>query len=206
MEATETYKALIVDDDPWMQRILSKTLQSFGFKDIYLASNGFEGIAIAVEEVPHIMILDILMPELTGLLTLKVLKHIKATKDIPSLMVSAYSDTGNLGKAVQIGSNGFISKPFTRSTVFDKLVQIFGKSNLDKIRKGEQIEFDASKKEDYEDSVELLAKEAELMKALGSEKSSEEYDYDPKKIRESQKQDEDKDIDAIKKLLLKTKK
>ena len=66
------YSVLIIDDDIWMQRILSKTLSSYGFKKTYLASNGFEGVAKAVEFRPHLIILDILMPELTGHLTLKI--------------------------------------------------------------------------------------------------------------------------------------
>ena len=72
------YSVLIIDDDIWMQRILSKTFSSYGFKKAILASNGFEGIGKAVEFKPHIIVLDILMPELSGHLTLKVLKNIKA--------------------------------------------------------------------------------------------------------------------------------
>lgn len=134
------YSVLIIDDDIWMQRILSKTLQSYGFTTTYLASNGFDGIALAVEHLPSLIILDILMPELSGHLTLKLLKHIKLTRYIPVLMVSALSDIENLGLAVKSGTAGFISKPFTRATIYDKLVGIFGKEDLELIAKGEPIE------------------------------------------------------------------
>ena len=90
-----SYSALIIDDDVWMQRILSKTLQSYGFRTTYLASNGYEGIGLAVEHQPTLIIVDILMPELTGHMTLKVLKHIKLTKSIPVVVVSALSDVEN---------------------------------------------------------------------------------------------------------------
>jgi two-component system, OmpR family, alkaline phosphatase synthesis response regulator PhoP len=133
------YSVLIIDDDIWMQRILSKTLQSYGFKNVLMSSNGFEGIALAVEHRPALIILDILMPELSGHLTLKILKHIKFTKDIPVLMVSALSDIENLGLAVKSGTAGFISKPFTRATVYDKLVSIYGKEELELIMRGEPI-------------------------------------------------------------------
>jgi two-component system chemotaxis response regulator CheY len=138
------YSALIIDDDIWMQRILSKTLQSYGFKTIFLASNGFEGVDHAVENKPDIIILDILMPELSGHLTLKILKHIQRTKNIPVLMVSALSDTENLGLAVKSGTAGFVSKPFTRATVYEKLAIIFGKDKLDAIIKGESVQLNAS--------------------------------------------------------------
>ncbi len=138
------YSVLIIDDDIWMQRILSKTLQSYGFKSVFLASNGFEGLDLAVEHRPSLIIMDILMPDLSGHLTLKILKHIKLTKPIPVLMVSALSDTENLGMAVKMGTAGFISKPFTRATVYEKLISIFGKDKLDLIAKGEPIEIDFS--------------------------------------------------------------
>ena len=133
------YSVLIIDDDIWMQRILSKTLQSYGFKVIYLASNGFEGLNLAIEHKPDMIILDLLMPELSGQLTLKVLKNIKITKNIPVLIVSALSDTENLGLAVKSGTAGFVSKPFTRATIYEKLLLIFGKEKLDLIAKGESI-------------------------------------------------------------------
>ncbi|MGE5479408.1 MAG: response regulator [Chloroflexota bacterium] len=134
------YSALIIDDDIWMQRILSKTMQSYGFRTIHLASNGFDGVALAVERSPHIIILDILMPELSGHLTIRLLKAIKMTRDIPVLMISALSDVENLGLAVKSGTAGFISKPFTRATVLEKLTDIYGKEKLDLISRGEPID------------------------------------------------------------------
>lgn len=135
----KSYSVLIIDDDIWMQRILSKTLQSYGFKTTYLTSNGFEGLDIAIENTPDLIILDILMPELSGLVILKILKNIKITKNIPIIMVSALSDTENLGLAVKGGTAGFISKPFTKATVYEKLITIFGKDKLDRIIKGDLI-------------------------------------------------------------------
>ncbi len=135
-----TYSVLIIDDDVWMQRILSKTLSTYGFKQSYLSSNGFDGIAKAVEYQPSLIVLDILMPDLSGHLTLKVLKSIKMTKEIPVIMVSALSDMENLGKAVKSGTAGFISKPFTRATVFEKLLDVYGKEKLDLIAKGKSLQ------------------------------------------------------------------
>lgn len=134
------YSVLIIDDDKWMQRILTKTLQIYGFHKVYLASNGFEGIAKAVEYVPSLIITDILMPELSGHQVLRILKTINATKRIPVIMLSAMSDAENVGIAVKGGIAGFISKPFSSATIYDKLLQIFGKDKLDLIFRGEMDE------------------------------------------------------------------
>lgn len=132
------YPALVIDDDVWMQRIISKVLEGFGFTT-YIASNGFDGVALALEHQPLVIFLDIMMPELSGHLTLKMLKRLRATKDISIIMISALSDAENLGLAVKMGAVGFISKPFTRATVLDKLRNILGAETLDIIAKKSQM-------------------------------------------------------------------
>ncbi len=202
------YSVLIVDDDIWMQRILSKTLQSYGFRKTYLASNGFEGIALAVEHAPSLIIMDILMPELSGHLTLKIIKHIKHIKHIPVIMVSALSDTENLGLAVKSGTAGFISKPFTRATVFEKLVSVFGKEKLDMIAKGEVESFATD--DSYRPKDNELLPELSFNADSDSEVAGSTVVYQTKVSSETikkQYQDEEKrSIESIKKMLLRAKK
>lgn len=209
------YSALIIDDDIWMQRILSKTLQSYGFRKTYLAPNGFEGIGLAVEHVPTMIVLDILMPELTGHLTLKVLKSIKITKNIPVVMVSALSDVENLGMAVKAGIAGFISKPFTRSTVYEKLIDVFGQEKLEMIYKGVPIDIDQL----YAD-ISVLGEETDLTSGFDRvepvtvppalvvepETTNKHSTQTPDLILKHYQDEEKKSIESIKKLLLKNKK
>ena len=209
-----SYSALIIDDDVWMQRILSKTLQSYGFRTTYLASNGYEGIGLAVEHQPTLIIVDILMPELTGHMTLKVLKHIKQTKAIPVVVVSALSDVENLGLAVKSGTAGFISKPFTRATVFDKLVDIFGREKLEHISKGVPIDdIVAPVQQQEKETPENDMFELDFSKLDSQAKPSSTDDDETKKhpvqpdvVLRHYQDEEKKSIESIKKLLLKTKK
>lgn len=199
------YSVLIIDDDIWMQRILSKTLKSYGFNKSYLAANAFEGIDMAIEYNPTLIIMDILMPELSGQLALKILKTIKITKNIPVLMVSALSDSENLGLAVKSGTAGFISKPFTRSTVYEKLLSIFGKEKLDLIAKGEPID----------NEINLLVnemanqKEENLFISKSNIKNPSQKEADPAirsvhSYKENDANDnEDKNLESIKRLLQK---
>jgi len=179
-----------------------------------LASNGYEGIGLAVEHLPTLIIVDILMPELTGHMTLKVLKHIKLTKSIPVVVVSALSDVENLGLAVKSGTAGFISKPFTRATVFDKLVDIFGREKLEHISKGVPIDDIAppvivpEKKANEDEMLEI-----DFSKIDDKSKDSSAQDDEDKKpavqpdlVLRHYQDEEKKSIDSIKKLLLKTRK
>lgn len=201
------YSVLIVDDDIWMQRILAKSLQSYGFKDVLFANNGYDGIALAVEHRPDLIILDILMPELSGLQTLKILKTIKSTKNIPVVVVSALSDTENLGIAVKNGSAGFISKPFTRATIYDKLIEVFGKEKLLQIAKGEESN------QVFEDiDINPQIAEQGIPDSLPpkdkakTQSSVETSIINREGLLEHYQGDEKKTLESIKKLLLKNKK
>ncbi len=116
---------LIVDDDIWTQRILARILESMGFEPL-IANNGYEAIELALERKPAVIFLDIIMPELSGHQTLKLLKRLKTTRSIPVLMITALSDTENLGLAVKEGAAGFIRKPFTRALILEKLQELLG--------------------------------------------------------------------------------
>jgi CheY-like chemotaxis protein len=191
-----------------MQRILSKTLQSYGFNKTLLASNGFEGVALAVEFNPLLIILDILMPELSGHLTLKLLKTIKNTKDIPVLMVSALSDVENLGLAVKSGTAGFISKPFTRATVYEKLLAIFGKEELEALSRGEAISGSTTYFEPPDSLSDSSIETSELDDKTSKDDSvSATQPYIPQdKLLQHYVDEEKRNIESIKKLLSKTKK
>jgi PleD family two-component response regulator len=206
------YSLLIIDDDIWMQRILSKTMNSYGFKKAFLASNGFDGVALAVEHRPTLIFLDILMPELSGHLTLKLLKKIKLTRDIPVLVVSALSDVENLGMAVKSGISGFISKPFTRATIYEKLVDVFGKEQLDMIARGDDISLGRNIMHEqlFADNSEKKTEEPQPPSRESGETESKDSSKPTKsqsseKIPERYKDEDKRSIESIKKMLLKKK-
>jgi CheY-like chemotaxis protein len=126
---------LIIDDDVWMQRILSRTLEGMGFKT-YLAQNGYDGLSLAIEHEPMLIFLDIVMPEITGHTLLKIMKRIKLLRDIPILMVSGFSDTENLTLSIRMGASGFVSKPFIKGTIIDKMRDALGASIMEDVMNG----------------------------------------------------------------------
>ncbi len=200
------YSVLVIDDDVWIQRILSKTLQSYGFKKVYTASDGFAGVAKAVEYTPSLIITDILMPEITGHQVLRLLKTIKNTKNIPIIMISAMSDAANIGIAAKAGISGFISKPFSRATIYEKLVIIFGKDKMDLISNGVYDDTSSSKSE-FNEKENILPEFKFDVDNLDSTIFLEDYNAtDNQKTKDLKKQygeDEKKSLESIKKLLTK---
>ncbi len=206
------YTALIIDDDIWMQRILSKTVASYGFKKSLLANNGIEGIALAIEHKPHVIFLDIMMPEISGHLVVRILKRINLTKSIPIFMVSALSDAENLGLTVKYGASGYISKPFTRITIYEKLLDVFGRQNLELIAKGEPIDdfvnistFDDLNKheQDSKDDILIRTRSSELDDFEFKSSDEIKKPVNPNLISSHYQDDEKKSLEAIRKMLLK---
>ena len=102
---------LIIDDDPDTIQILSSILAGQG--RILFATNGEQGIRMAENYRPDIILLDQNMPGLDGYETCRQLKHNDTTKDAAIVFVTAQSETGDEVKAFEFGASDFISKPFS---------------------------------------------------------------------------------------------
>jgi len=202
------HSALIIDDDIWMQRIMLKNLKQYGFDEIYTVSNGFEGIALAVEHKPTLIVLDIIMKELDGLVTLKILKTIKITKDIPVLVGSGVTDVDLIARIVKAGSNHFISKPYSKTTLEAKLLEIFGSEKLELLKNN--IPF-TDKDLGYFPEEKFKKSDTELKEApnenTGSEKQTKSNKSKMQNLASKHySNEESKNIEALKKLLLKANK
>lgn len=191
---------LIIDDDIWMQRILSKIISSFGFIP-YVASNGYDGIALAVEHRPALIMLDVLMPEISGHQTLKVLKHINVTKEIPIVMVTAISDIENIGLAIKAGAAGFVGKPFTRATIYDKIRDVVNKDVISQASlRAQADDFAPDAKSSTTENRSYIPAEPE---SSGYDTASKSNAMPQQIIPKTYKEEEKKNIEAIKELLLK---
>lgn len=122
-------KILLVDDDIWMTKLLSKVLQNIGYKNVLVCNNGFDCIARALEHKPDIIFLDLIMPELDGLITLKILKNIPDTQNSNVIICSANNNIENLTKAIKAGAVDFISKPFNSEVVKEKISILLSKKD-----------------------------------------------------------------------------
>lgn len=132
--ARDSYPILIIDDDRWIQRIFAQYLKSWGFDHI-VATNPFEGLDLAIKKKPIMIFLDIIMPYVTGDITLKFLKGVEEVKDIPVVIIS-----GNLNKEVlkttyKDGATGFISKPFTKDILYSKIWEVVDPSIIKRMIK-----------------------------------------------------------------------
>lgn len=113
-------KVLIVEDHPDMRRLLSLELELMGFEPI-TAQNGKEAVEKALSQKPHLVLMDILMPEMDGREAARILRANPETKDIPILAETALSRQTDLNSCLQAGCNDYLVKPFTYKDLEEKL-------------------------------------------------------------------------------------
>jgi sigma-B regulation protein RsbU (phosphoserine phosphatase) len=113
-------KILIVDDSIENRQLLLRTLVKAGYQ-IVEAGDGQEGLTRAVELLPDLILLDIVMPELDGYQVCEALKKEPRTTDIPIIFLSAKTETQDKIKGLEIGGADYITKPFDRGEVLARV-------------------------------------------------------------------------------------
>jgi CheY-like chemotaxis protein len=114
-------KILIIDDDMWICRLMSKYFESWGLltRSCY---NAIDGLATAVNMQPSLIMLDLLMPGISGYQVLQIMKKIDLIKDIPVVVVSGQLQHKELIDMVLTqGANGYLEKPFSPKSLFEKI-------------------------------------------------------------------------------------
>ena len=107
---TISSRILIADDNLQNCELLDAYLADEPF-EIAMAHDGQETLNKVAEFQPDLILLDIMMPKLSGYEVCKRLRADKATKDIPILMVTALNELGDIERAVQAGADDFLTKP-----------------------------------------------------------------------------------------------
>ncbi|MDD5581881.1 MAG: response regulator [Candidatus Marinimicrobia bacterium] len=112
-------KILVVDDEENIRKLVQYNLVLDGH-EVILAEDGKEGLEKARQEMPDLILLDIMMPEMDGLEVCSRLKKDPEMRDIPIFMLSAKGQMKDLEDAFEAGADNYITKPFD----VDKLSEI----------------------------------------------------------------------------------
>ncbi|HEY0009153.1 MAG TPA: response regulator [Tepidisphaeraceae bacterium] len=104
---------LIVDDNAQNVELLQAFLESLPLK-VVTAGDGVEALAAVEAHQPDLILLDIMMPRLSGFQVCRKLKGDPATRDIQILMVTALNELGDIEQAAECGTDDFVSKPVNK--------------------------------------------------------------------------------------------
>ena len=113
-------RVLIVDDFDLNVKLLQAKLSAEYF-DVLTASNGRSALEIAAEELPDVILLDVMMPQMDGFEVCRRLKANPRTADLPVVMVTALSDTANRVHGLEAGADDFLTKPVADIALFSRV-------------------------------------------------------------------------------------
>jgi two-component system chemotaxis response regulator CheY len=112
-------KVLVVDDSLLMRHALVSILSEAGVTDIIQATDGEEAVRKVAEEAPDLVLMDWIMPNMTGV---DAVKHIRASgSTVPIIMCTTKSEKDRVIEAIRAGANNFVVKPFDPEVIMRKV-------------------------------------------------------------------------------------
>ena len=105
-----TSTVLIVDDHEQNLELLQAYLEELGCRTLG-ARDGIEAVEMVERHTPDLVLLDVMMPRMSGFQVCEKIKSDPATRDIPVVMVTALNEVADVERAVESGANDFLSKP-----------------------------------------------------------------------------------------------
>lgn len=121
-------KILVIDDDNAINELIKINLELAGYK-VVQALDGIKGFALAKQELPNVIVLDVMMPEVDGFTVAQRIRQNESTKHIPILMLTALSQINDKVKGFDIGVDDYLTKPFEMEELRVRLRALLKRSN-----------------------------------------------------------------------------
>lgn len=129
---------LYIEDNIANQKLVQRVLERHGY-EVHIGNDGLEGIALAREKHPHLILMDINLPNMDGKEITTRLRGIPHFEKTPIVALTANTSPNSRAQALAAGCNGFLTKPIDIST-FPQQVESFLKGRVDTLSQGEQSE------------------------------------------------------------------
>ena len=113
-------KILAIDDENDVLLIIKTALTGEGY-EIITASNGFDGLALAEDHLPDLILLDLRMPEMDGMEVLQRLRNNEKTQNLAVIILTGISDKKKIREALDKGITYYIVKPFECQDLISKI-------------------------------------------------------------------------------------
>jgi DNA-binding response OmpR family regulator len=111
---------LVVDDNPQNLQVLGPMLENKGY-DVAFATSGEQALEFIDSEIPDLVLLDIMMPDMDGYQVCKRLKKEKTTASIPVIFLTAKSDTDDIVQGFEAGGVDYVTKPFNSAELLARV-------------------------------------------------------------------------------------
>ena len=115
-------KVMVIDDSKTIRRTAETLLKKEGF-EVITATDGFEALSMIADHQPSLILLDIMMPRLDGYQTCALIKHHRVFRHTPVIMLSSKDGLFDRARGRVVGSDNYITKPFTREELLTVIEQ-----------------------------------------------------------------------------------
>lgn len=116
-------KILIADDEIRLRKVIALYMTKTGHETIE-AGNGLQAVELVQSEKPDAVVLDVMMPEMTGLEATKKIRSIAEFKDIPIILLTANAREDDIKLGLESGANKYITKPFSPKELVEVIESI----------------------------------------------------------------------------------
>ena len=117
-------KVLIADDEERIRGLVKATLGSDSRFELLVAVDGSDALSVCREELPDLVLLDLLMPKKDGYAVCRELKRAPETRGIKVVMLTAMTQESNRRTAMELGAADFVTKPFSPAALMRKVEEI----------------------------------------------------------------------------------
>lgn len=118
-------KVMVIDDSRTIRRTAETLLQNEGYQ-VISATDGFEALSMIADNKPDLIFLDVMMPRLDGYQTCALLKHHQVFRHTPVVMLSSKDGLFDRARGRVVGSDDYLTKPFTRDELLRVIEQYCG--------------------------------------------------------------------------------
>jgi len=126
-DASMPFKVMVIDDSKTIRRTAETLLKKEGF-EVIAATDGFEALSMIADHQPDLILLDIMMPRLDGYQTCALIKHHRVFRHTPVVMLSSKDGLFDRARGRVVGSDNYITKPFTRDELLSVIEQHIAKA------------------------------------------------------------------------------
>ncbi len=163
-------KILVVDDEEHIQELIKFNLEKNGYK-VICADNGIDAINLAREQLPQLMLLDLMLPGMDGLDVCKEIRKDSSMSNMPIIMITAKGEEIDKIIGLELGADDYITKPFSVRELVARIKAILRRTTMqivEKTFKVGNLDIDFGKHEvlKNENKIDLTLKEFELLEIL----------------------------------------
>lgn len=163
-------KILVVDDEEHIQELIKFNLEKSGYK-VICADNGIDAIKLVKEQLPQLMLLDLMLPGMDGLDVCKEIRKDSTMSNMPIIMITAKGEEIDKIIGLELGADDYITKPFSVRELVARIKAILRRTNMQLVDKtfnigNLAIDFGKHEVIKGECKIDLTLKEFELLEIL----------------------------------------